>query len=203
MLAINNTAIRGTYMNRIILVFLLALVVKPTEGFSQAKRGLNYGLSVGYRFAYDSQAFLQDASISPIDSTLQFDSVDRGGIIVSGTVAYYPFKVFNLGLALNLNIAEFGAAQSNFQTISTQRIEGGIGLIYGFSDNFGVSLTYENFFSRRLRSNIRDLEGQQIVVNGSVLTELNQSNNSLFIDNYLNGLSIKANFFFNRGDDSK
>lgn len=68
-----------------------------------SNKAVQFGLSVGYRFlTQKSRAKYEVASISPIDSTLQLDRVEDGGLVLSTSVLFNPkFKTEKLSERIN------------------------------------------------------------------------------------------------------
>lgn len=163
---------------------------------------IHLAVGLGVRFIYDKKQYFGDPSISPIDSTLQIDNRDRGAVILSGVVMATPFKasrnklLSGLGFVANVNLAEISG--ENINTLNNQSIEGGLGIAFRLQSNFALAVTYELVFSRRLRDHVLQRQGEKVFTNGKVLTEINRENNNLFIDDNLNGFSVKFIYHFGK-----
>jgi hypothetical protein len=160
---------------------------------------IHFAVSLGVRFIYDKEEYFGEPSISPIDSTLQIDSKDRGAVIISGVIMATPFAtkkswVSNLGFVANVNLAEISS--ENLNTFNNKSIEGGLGISYRLQSNFALAVTYDLVYSRRLRDYVLTRKGAKLFDNGKVLTELNRESNNLFIDDNLSSLSLKFIYRF-------
>jgi hypothetical protein len=170
---------------------------------TESKGGvLHFAVSLGIRYIYDKEAYIGEPSISPIDSTLQIDSRDRGAVILSGVVMATPFAadrkswLNGLGFVANVNLAEISSKDVNM--LNSKSIEGGLGISYRLQSNFALALTYDLVFTRRLRDYVLQREGEKILNNGKVLTELNRENDNIFINDNLNSLSLKFIYRFGK-----
>jgi hypothetical protein len=153
------------------------------------------------RFIYDKEEYFGEPSISPIDSTLQIDSKDRGAVIISGVIMATPFVtkqswLSNLGFVANVNLAAISS--ENVNTINNKSIEGGLGISYRLQSNFALALTYDLVYSRRLRDYVLTRKGEKILEDGKVLTELNRESDNFFIDDNLSSLSLKFIYRFGK-----
>jgi hypothetical protein len=162
---------------------------------------IHFAVGLGVRFIYDKKEYFGEPSISPIDSTLQIDSRDRGAVILSGVVMATPFvnsggAMSNLGFVANVNLAEISS--ENISTINNKSIEGGLGISYRLQSNFALAVTYDLVFSRRLRDYVLQYEGEKIFDNGKTLTGLNREDDNFFIDDNLSSLSLKFIYRFGK-----
>jgi len=162
---------------------------------------IHFAVGLGVRFIYDEKEYFGEPSISPIDSTLQIDSRDRGAVILSGVIMATPFVtktswISNLGFVANLNLAEISS--ENVNTINNKSIEGGLGISYQLQSNFALAVTYDLVYSRRLRDYVLTRKGDRLFDNGKVLTKLNRENDNLFIDDNLSSLSLKFIYRFGK-----
>lgn len=162
---------------------------------------IHFAVSLGVRFIYDKQEYFGEPSISPIDSTLQIDSKDRGAVIISGVIMATPFVtkgswISNLGFVANVNLAAISS--ENVNTINNKSIEGGLGISYRLQSNFALAVTYDLVYSRRLRDYVLIRKGDKLFDNGKVLTELNRESNNFFIDDNLSSLSLKFIYRFGK-----
>ena len=169
----------------------------------EKKKKIQFGFSIGYRQAFsigEADKFLAEASISPIDSTLQVELINRHSFLVSAVISVYPFDGKtekwhkDLGAYANINLAEI-ASDGNFQSIFNQKIEGGMGLAWRFSDEFAIGAGYEFIFHRRIRDYVFNSVGKQITVQGNVLTELDESDDSLFRSDNVHAWTVKFIFY--------
>jgi hypothetical protein len=169
---------------------------------ADAKAGvIHFAVSLGVRFIYDKEEYFGEPSISPIDSTLQIDSKDRGAVIISGVIMATPFVtkqswLSNLGFVANVNLAAISS--ENVNTINNKSIEGGLGISYRLQSNFALALTYDLVYSRRLRDYVLTRKGEKILEDGKVLTELNRESDNFFIDDNLSSLSLKFIYRFGK-----
>lgn len=91
-------------------------LVQRIDSLKEADSIFRFGLSIGPRITFEEKKILRrrNASISPIDSTLHFDGIDRLEVTIAGVVAAYPFArseicfIKNLGFLAKLNLADFG-----------------------------------------------------------------------------------------------
>ncbi|MEM7084604.1 MAG: hypothetical protein AAF489_00385 [Bacteroidota bacterium] len=173
------------------------------EEIKKKKKKVQFGFSIGYRQAFsigEADKFLAEASISPIDSTLQVELINRHSFLVSAIISVYPFdgktEKWNkdLGFYANINLAEI-ASDGNFESIFNQQIEGGMGLTYRLSEDFAIGAGYEFIFHRRIRDYVFNSVGDQIVQRGNVLTELDESDDSLFRSDNVHAWSVKFIFY--------
>lgn len=81
-----------------------------------------------------------------------------------------------------------GAQSGN---IFNQKISGGLGISYNFSEDFSIGLTYELISNRTPKDFLIDLDGQEILENGQTLTTLDITDNNYFFDKYISTLSFK------------
>lgn len=167
-------------------------VIVLRDSLREAKSTFRFGLSVGPRvIAFETSSILErrKASISPNDSTLHFERVDRFEMALAGVVSAYPWAgsdgpLENVGFLAKLNLADFGP--NSF--IVNRVIQGGLGFSYSFSRDFAVGITLERVTGRRVRSNFR--EGRKIRTVRGVVTELDISNSNIFVNDNYTALSI-------------
>lgn len=157
-----------------------------------------FGLAVTSRLYLERGSLLKrrSVSISPVDTTLQLESVDKVEVVVAGVFSAYPFarcaqssmtcKLFDsLGFLAKVDLAKFGGARS---VGVNEVIEGGLGLSYSLSSNVALTLVYERVQGRRLRSEFQ--EGEPIVYLGETLLLLDSKDNRLFVDDNISAASI-------------
>ena len=97
-----------------------------------------------------------------------------------------------LCLVSNLNILDFSSGQN--ELAFNKNIEGGLGIGYRVNDTLFLGLNWEHVKSFQLYDDIKQKEGEQIVLNGSQLVNSNQldtDNEDLFYKKSLNGWSVK------------
>ena len=93
-----------------------------------------------------------------------------------------------LSFVATVNLAQFGSSQTSFN----KKLDGGLGLGVRLSDDFHVSLTYEMISVRQLRDYIlEDFQDKPITINNVKLNALDIKDDSLFVDKYFTGFSIK------------
>lgn len=129
-----------------------------------------FGLSVGPRtivwMSEDEEKGFVDASISPVDSTLQLDKRDEHDFFLSAVLAITPARelasdsdcclmraIYCLAsratFLVNVNLSNL---TSDVEGVGfNQRIEGGFGVGLLLHHNFAIGVTYERVFNRRLR----------------------------------------------------
>lgn len=177
---------------------------------------IRFGLSVGPRtvtkMSDDEEKGFVNASISPVDSTLQLDKRDKHDFFLSAVLAITPFvelappksdcrfkraikrMASRLTFLVNINLSNL---TSDIEGVGfNKRIEGGFGLGLLLHHNFAIGGTYERVFNRPLRKNILNMEGTRIVVDGQSMTELDPKRNDIFTDDYLKAWSLKFIFFY-------
>lgn len=169
----------------------------------EKKKLIRFGLSLGNRQAFSikkADKFLAIASISPMDSTLQIELANRHTFLLSAVVSVFPFEkksksISGLGFYSNINLAELAGGE--FESIFNKKVEGGLGVLYRFSEPFALALGYEFIFHRRLRNYLIDnYQGKQIIKDGTVLTSLDEDDNNLFREDNVHAWSLKFVYYF-------
>ena len=175
------------------------------------------GMSVAFRTSFnfgtekDARAL---ATISPNDKLVQIDYNDRAAVVISSTIAAYPFKnqkekdgrpkefkkggFTNFGFLANINLVEF--ADNKSSTIFNKQVDGGRGFSYllGSKQQFALALTYERISVRQPTKFVFEHEGMQIIGdNGTALTSLDIKDSRFFRDAGFNAISVKFVFHFN------
>jgi hypothetical protein len=173
-------------------------------------RVFKLGLSVGWRSLRGTQSdLLRDAVINPATNAVEFERIDRTSVLASGVLAVFPRKKspkdpcdrctfaawWRVGFLANIKLTAFGADQG---ATFNQNVEGGIGPVYRFSDDFALALTLERAFIRRPRSFI--VAGQPVFdtepsPTRKPLAALDPSDNRFFIDDNLTAWSFKFVYF--------
>ena len=188
-------------------------VNKVKELFEKSKL-IRVGVSVGprkIRVTDENTTGFDYPSISPIDSTLQFDKRDKLDLIMSGVLAITPGlgvekPPSNAGFwqrfcylirsrstfLLNINLSNLTGDGAGFN----QNIEGGIGYGISLHKVFAIGVTFERVFNRALRRNISEMEGRKLKVGGQPVTELDPENENLFRDDNLTAWSFKFIVFY-------
>jgi hypothetical protein len=184
-------------------------IAKAVRAELKENKTLQVGLSVGMRMIPDrSDRRLRDAAISPLDGRLLVDESDGTSVILSGVVVAYPFRgdscedqdatckakrrtLRNIGFLVNINLADFTADNVG---VFNKSVEGGIGFAWRMNSDFGVGLTVERAFSRRLRAGIPLYE--PLVVDGKALTAIDVKDNRFFHDDNVTALSLKFIYAF-------
>lgn len=188
--------------------------LKKIVAILEKKKLIQIGLSVGYRRAFSighADKFLAEASISPMDTTLQVELGNRHSFLLSAIVSVYPFEnrerdykindtdIFShkrIGCYANINLLEL-SGDGDFSSIFNKKIEGGLGLAYKLSEAFSIGAGYEFIFHRRLRDYVINYYGgRKVYENGQVVTTLNKENDNLFRDDNVDAWSIKFIFYF-------
>lgn len=191
--------------------------ILENEGVEVIKLGnpLKLGVSVGYNSGFKS---LYNATISPIDNTVQFERVSPFSVVLS-TAAMFSVRTFSLrkktdldyeptrdntegpvfeipsrlSIGAILNIAQF-SGQTN---VYNQQIDGGLGIGYQLNENIFIlgSLEFNSvkqprdyFFDKYYDKNL------PVLVSGSPLKSLNYDDTSLFSNKYVPNISLKIVF---------
>lgn len=181
----------------------LERTVQRIDSLRKANSVFRFGLSVGPRvIAFEKDSILErrNASISPADSTLQFESVDRFEIALAGVVSAYPFvtskqtflgiPLRGIGFLAKLNLADFGP--DSF--VVNRVIEGGLGFSLSLSREFSVGATLERVAGNRIRSNFE--EEERVISRGEVLLELDPTNRNIFVSDNFTALSVSWIYSF-------
>jgi|GEM_PF-3340685 len=171
------------------------------------EKDIHLGLSVGFRQAFSTgkaDKFLAQASISPIDSTLQIEHLNRYSLLISAVITVFPWenkkvKLRNWGGYANINLAEI-ASDGGFEGIFNQQIEGGIGISKRLSKNFSFGIGYEFIFHRRIRNHLFEFEGQKITKDGKVITDLDENDENIFRSDNVHAWSVKFIFFLGKNN---
>ncbi|HEV8083906.1 MAG TPA: fibronectin type III domain-containing protein [Chitinophagaceae bacterium] len=195
---------------------------KVIDGFiaNQKTSIFKFGISVAVRSALNTGKEKQAraiATITPSQNFVSIDYTDLMAVVVSTTVAAYPFRIkrsvegklpdsisksvkfwTNFGFLGNVNLVEF--ANSNTSTVFNKQVDGGLGFSYllGVREQFAVAITYERISVRQPTKFVFDNEGKQIIGdNNTTLTTLDIKDPRYFRDAGMNGISIKFIFHFN------
>ena len=185
------------------------------EGKSKPK-SVRVGLSLGLRIITDFRAAkARQISISATDTVLQVNGLDVADLNLSGVFVAFPWPgkrsprvptqddtssvgwapTFwsRLGFLANVNITQITPQNASFFNKS---VEGWIGFAYklGDSEDFGIAVTYERVFSRKLRK--PELEGSKIVIGSETLTSLSLADDRFFMDDPLSAVSFRFVYFF-------
>lgn len=201
-------------------LLVAALAVSPTSAAGQdaeevakrvielqdslkATKTFHFGLSFGWRgFLGKNESLKEDATIDPRDSTVVVDRTDQSDVVLSGVVVAYPFAknrtqragdcgVCRFGFIANLTLASFSDDQL---TSFNQSVEGGIGLAYALSNDFGLAVTLERAFRRRLRDHV-DV-GSKLMADGQIITSLSMEDSRFFVDDNVTAVSVKFVYTF-------
>ncbi|MEO1076916.1 MAG: hypothetical protein AAFX41_13295, partial [Bacteroidota bacterium] len=170
------------------------------DSLESQNKTFRFGISIGPRFSVEAGDIRErrQPSISPGDSTLQFDSVDQVEINLAGVAAAYPFKSASgfwrwtrgVGFLAKLNLADFGPDSY----VVNSEIEGGFGLSFAIGKSFAIAATYERVAGRRLRSHFD--EGAQVLVDGVVQTSLDVDSDVLFVDDNFSTFGVSWVYSF-------
>ncbi len=177
------------------------------QKYGVINENISFGLSLGFNGNLET---IQTAQISPIDNTLVLSDIQSTNFVLS-TVISIPFaykeskiyrfadkdgeptgqihKISNWSFIASVNLATLQGAQSG--NIFNQKISGGLGISYNFSEDFSIGLTYELISNRTPKDFLIDLDGQEILENGQTLTTLDITDNNYFFDKYISTLSFK------------
>lgn len=172
-------------------------LVQRIDSLKQANSVFRFGLSIGPRFTVENQEVLKrrNGSISPIDTTLQFDKVDKMEMTLAGVVAVYPLAQTNsrfkkVGFLAKLNLTDFGKESLGVNKV----IEGGFGLSISLSRHFAVAVTLERVTGRRVRSHF--VENSKIISQGEVVSNLDPTNDNIYVDDNFTAGSISWVYTF-------
>ncbi len=176
---------------------------------NKEQRVFKLGFSVGWRQLTGSDESLKrDVVIDPSTNFANFESIDHGAVMASGVLAVFPKKRtpsctgrcrqgngWRFGFLANVKLATFGADEAS---TFNQSIEGGLGPIVRFSDDFGMALTIERVFSRRARSFV--VPGQFVYDSADTLTRkpltsLDPTDSRFFVSDNLTAFSFKFVYF--------
>lgn len=179
-------------------------ISKPIKGF----------FSIGPSYAL---ADLNEAYISPIDSTLQLQSQSQFAMFLSTGIAVpfakgkgvifdkpkgegistseFEFEPSRLALIANINLAQFSTATFN------QKVTGGLGIGYLVGENLYLAMTFDVNLSRQLKDYYKNNYFTKQIKFGTtpdspVLATLDESNSQYFYDMYYLSLSIKFVYVF-------
>lgn len=194
-------------MNRVILVSIALLgfvALAPRPASAGVAR---IGLSLGPRFIIGSTDRAFSVAISPADSTLQLDPIDKGAAILSATAGLFPaipewdsldevgsWSWRRFGFLLHAQLISLGGEDTKVGF--NQSIEGGIGIAYAVGKGVAVAGTWEKVKNRFPRDYVREMKGKQLrSVDGEVLLSLDESNDTYFRDDLLDALSLKVVWF--------
>lgn len=177
---------------------------------------LKIGGSLGYNIIARNP---YDLSINPVDKTLQLEKVGLGSVVLSTVILVSPktfylrkiketvkkgdalygsskntegeiFSVpskFSIGMVMN--VAQFASETK----VYNQKIDGGLGAGWRFSDNFSMLGSIEFNGIRQPRKYIIDqYVGKQLVINEDVVTSVNIDDNRIFINKARLTFSLKA-----------
>lgn len=200
--ATNDSPDSGTVAN----ITKTALAVRDSLRNSKIIR---VGLSVGFRSVFNKDDLNgRHVSINPKDSTIVVDKIDRKHFVLSGVVTAFPWlgkqssdrdapnyarcgALCRLGFLANVTLTAFSPDNVG---VFNRSIEGGMGLAWQLGDDFALAATVERVFSRRPLSFVTP--GEQLKVDGTVLTTIDISDNRFFVDDHLTAWSIKFVYFF-------
>jgi hypothetical protein len=187
-------------------------------------KGFSFGISLGYNYIFDK---LHDIHLSPTDNTVKISQASRTSFLLSTTVSaplirfagdhsrklfktedangqqvgqsyYIPYGLYLVATVNLLNFSEAGNG-----TIFNKKIDGGLGIGCRFNDDVLIALTYEMLSVRQPRDFlINEFKDKTISVNNEVVTTLDTSNDTFFIDKYLPSLSLKLVYLI-RGEKVK
>ncbi len=196
----------------------LANIRRNIDAFiaNQKESIFKVGMSVAFRTSFnwgEEKKARAIPTISPHDSTIRIDYADRAAVVISTTIAAYPFLrkideygnktetkskfLKNLGFLVNINLVEF--ADNKSSSIFNKQVDGGLGFSYllGTKKQFAFAVTYERVSVRQPTQLIFDFEGKKLKENGNYLTVLDLKDPRYFRDAGYNAFSLKFVFHFN------
>lgn len=109
---------------------------------------------------------------------------------LAGKILYHTLD--RLCLVSNLNLLDFSSGQK--ELAFNKSIEGGLGIGYRINESMFVGLNWEHVQSWQLYDDIKEKEGEKIILNGLPLVSSNQldtDNEDLYYKKNLNGWSFK------------
>lgn len=169
------------------------------DSIERANRNYKVGITVGWRQLIDGDGVYRNAVIDPTTYLVRVDDIDKGDLTLSGVVIAFPWTQLTetrirraaagLGFVANINVATFG---SDGVATFNKSIEGGLGIAYRLGDDFGIGVTYERVFSRRLRRFVTpDME---LIVDGEKVESLSIDDGRFFTDDDLSALALRFIF---------
>jgi hypothetical protein len=186
---------------------LIEDIMTDDDELGTISENISFGISVGFNNALEE---ISTASISPIDNKVIISEEQRTSFVLSTVLSvpiffkrnilyrysgkngelYGPYhKLSEFSLIASLNIATFQGAQSG--SVFNQKISGGLGVSYNFTEDVAIGLTYELLSYRKPKDFLINNEGTSLSENGNPVNSLDISDNRYFFDRYANTLSIK------------
>lgn len=187
---------------------------------------INLGVSIGYKYIWNKDLnYYQEATISPIDTTLKIQNLDNGFVVLSTELIINPFakstflndfkngikiwklkiigpKIVELAQKILHRLTLIASVNlAEFQTAQSnfsfnKAIDGGLGIGLRLSETFWIAWTYEITSHRQLRDYIHSYKDEKIVVSGNTLTKLDENDNNLFYTKRLSSANFKFIFKF-------
>ncbi len=176
--------------------------------FGTINENISFGLSLGFN---NSMEDLKLAQVSPVDKTVLITDAQKTSFVLS-TVISIPLtfndgktyryldnngnqmgqvhKISEWSLIGVVNIATFQGAQSG--NVFNQKLSGGLGLSYNFSEDFGIGICYEMLSYRKPKDFLLDMEGQELQVGGTAVTTIDTNDNDYYYDRYAGTLAFKV-----------
>src|SRR5690606_4008429 len=166
---------------------------------------IKFGASLGFNYLTHE---IFDPVLSPIDKSLRLQHVSPVSFLLSTSVIVNPISSYyrkldlsgkpvgevysvpsRLSFIATVNLAQFGASQA---ASFNKKLDGGLGLGIRLGDDFHVALTGEMISVRQLRDYIVDTyENKPIIIDNETLNALDINDNTLFVDKYNFGVSVK------------
>ncbi|WP_024772141.1 hypothetical protein [Aquimarina macrocephali] len=168
---------------------------------------ISFGLSLGFNGSTEN---IKTVQISPIDNTVILNKGQKTSFVLSTVVSIpisfkknltYRFtdkdgnqigqihKISDWSFIASVNLITLQGAQSG--NVFNQKISGGLGVSYNFTEDFSIGLTYELISSRSPKDFLIQSSGKEIQENGETVTALDITNNEYFYDKYLGTVSFK------------
>lgn len=175
------------------------------NGYKINTKVFKFGASLGFNYLLQD---IHDPVLSPIDNSLELQSVNPMSFVLSTTVIVNPISSYyrkvdfdgkaygdvysvpsRLSFIATVNLAQFGASQT---ASFNKKIDGGLGLGIMLNNDFHLGITAEMISVRQLRDYIvNDFKDKPIIIGSETLNALDISDNRLFVDKYYFGLSVK------------
>jgi hypothetical protein len=191
--------------------------VLENEGEEVIKLGnpLKLGVSIGYNIGLKE---LHDATISPINNTVQFERTSPFSVVLS-TAAMFSVRTFSLrkkkdlagpntlentegpvfelpsnwSIGAIVNIAQF-SGESN---LYNQKIDGGLGIGFQLNENIFFLGSLELLSVKQPRDFFLESfngKNQQLKIDNALVKNLNYDDTSLFRNTYIPSISLKVVF---------
>lgn len=175
--------------------------------FGTINENISFGLSLAFNNSIED---LKQAQVSPVDKKIIISDAQNSSFVLSTVIsiplsfnskkAYryldnngnqigHVHKVAKWSLISVVNIATFQGAQSG--TVFNQKLSGGLGFSYSYTEDFSIGLSYEMISYRKPKGFLIDLEGQELQVGDTGITTIDITDNKYYFDRYAGTVSLK------------